>query len=166
MRSSGLRGLLRALGVGLVFMGLVLLGFAAWLAYRPYRVITTWPAADAQVVDRQLYSTLARGPGPRSASGTVYGEQVLFQYSVKGQSLRSWADIGYRTSSRGELLDWIRKFPVGSRHLVRYSPQDPNRISLAGGFDVASFAPAIVVLRWALLSDGAGVVLFVATRIF
>jgi hypothetical protein len=147
----------------LVLLGLVMLGLAGLMGYGPYHIVTTWPSAEAVVVASDVFSTIThtRGSGAR---GIVYGAAFAFRYNVGGRPYVSRTDIGYRTSSKSEMVEWTRTLPVGMHHAIRYHPLDPTRISLAVGFDTMSFAPVLVLVRWGLMSGGAGAALLLLVK--
>ena len=157
--------LLRGLGFSLVFLGIILLGASVWIGYRPYRIMKTWPAVDAEVVHTEMVSRTTRSLGSHLGRGTIYGATFVFRYAVNGQPYVSQADIGYRTSSQTEMAKWVREFAEGTHHTIRYDPADPLRISLAAGFDAAAFAPALAFLRWALILGAVGVLLLFACNL-
>ncbi len=111
----------------------------------------TWPAVDADVVERKVYTTISRGVRNQGRPITVYGAWAQFRYTVNGREYLSQIDIGYCTSVAGEMDGWTRRLAPGTRHRIRNSPEDPNRISLAVGYDAVSFAPSVALSRWALI---------------
>ncbi len=64
MKSIG--AILRFLGFGLIVLALFFVGLAAWIGYRPYRIMHTWPAVDADVVDSKVYTAISRGVRTRA----------------------------------------------------------------------------------------------------
>jgi hypothetical protein len=163
---KNLLAFLRALGFALVFLGIILLGASVWMGYRPYRIMKTWPAVDAEVVHTEMYSRTTRSLGSHLGMGTIYGAAFIFRYVANGQPCVSQADIGYRTSSQKEMAKWVREFAEGTHHTIRYDPADPFRISLAAGFSAPSFAPALAFLRWAPILGVVGVLLLLICKRF
>lgn len=163
---KNLRTFLRGLGFSLVFLGINLLGASLWTGYRPYKIMETWPTAEGEVVHTEIYSRTTRPLGAQAASGTIYGAASVFRYAVDGQPYLSQADNGYRTSSQAEMAKWVQQFAEGTHHTIRYDPADPSRISLAAGFDAASFAPALAFLRWALVLGAVGLLLLLVCKRF
>lgn len=105
-------------------VGTVFLAIGSWKAYTDYRVVKTWPAADAQVESnrvRRYYRSTSK------TSGT-YNYQVIveFRYVAEGRELVSPSaeDFNFPHEAEQERA----RFAPGSRHEIRYNPADPNEI--------------------------------------
>ncbi len=162
MKSIGT--ILRFLGFGLIVLALFFVGLATWIGYRPYRIVRTWPAVDADVVESKVYTAISRGVRNQGRPITVYGAWAQLRYTANGREYLSQIDIGYRTSVAGEMDGWTRRLAPGTRHRIRYSPEDPNRINLTVGYDAVSFAPSVALSRWALVLGVLGLTMLLVKR--
>ncbi|HEV2117198.1 MAG TPA: DUF3592 domain-containing protein [Terriglobales bacterium] len=127
------------------------------LAWHQYRILTTWPAVDAVVtkVDRTSVTTrTSRQPV------TSYGARFSFRYSAAGRLYDSSADLGYTSSLRSDVEQWMAQMPVGSHQRIRYDPGNPMNISLAADYTPRSFAAPYRLAEWAGLIAVVCVVLF------
>jgi len=156
--------IVRFLGFGFIVMAVLFVGLAAWIGYPSYRIMHSWPAVDADVIDSKAYSTITRWRSNQGRLVTVYGTLVQFHYTVNGREYSSQIDIGYHSSVVGEMEGWARRFVPGTRHRIRYFPEDPNRISLAVGYHAVSFASSVALGRWALALGVLGLALLLVHR--
>jgi uncharacterized protein DUF3592 len=157
--------LLRAAGFSLVVLGFLAFVLGIYSGYPTFHEKRTWPAVDAEVIQREIISRTSRSFLGRNVSGTVYSAAFIFRYQVNGRECIAQKDVGYRSSSESEMAKWVSRFPAGSHHTIRYDPENPLRISLAAGFDSISFAPTLALWRWALILVAAGLILdFLANR--
>jgi hypothetical protein len=144
----------------LVLFALPLALIAGFLAWRQYRILKTWPAVDATVVQSRWVESRSR-PGP--GRGDSYGAEFQFRYSVAGREYEAIARPGY-SSSYDQARRWLGELPVGSRRRIRYEPDNPQVISLANDYGTLSFAASYALARWVLIIAAASIVLIVAGR--
>jgi hypothetical protein len=144
----------------LVLFALPLGLIAGFLAWRQYRILTTWSAVDATVVQSRLVESRSKSSAGRGAS---YGAEFQFHYSVAGREYQAAASPGY-TSSYDQVRRWLAELPVGSRRRIRYEPDDPQVISLANDYGTLSFAASRALGRWALILAAVGIAVVAGGR--
>ncbi len=122
-------GILSLFGYFLLFCGFVLLLAACWRAYRLHTTVTTWPAANAEVVENKVVQ--GRRPRGSQAQPYYYYADCLFRYSVKGIEYRARVRTG-AAYSRQAAVNWVNEHLPGTRQVIYYDPSDFNRVNLAG----------------------------------
>lgn len=133
--------------VSLLFLaiGVLIASIGAWSFTRETPL--SWPAADAAAVESRVIQ--GRSSSSRSGSSSpVYDIQVTFSYTVDGTPFRSQTASGSSSSSRATAEGRLAAYSPGSRHTIRYRPDDPNVIA----FEVAR--SKVYVLPGALLAIG------------
>lgn len=139
----------KLIAFGCTLCAAVMLTFTAWYIYRLHDTLTTWPHAQAQVLDAEVYSQridlhLPHSQSPRS---TVYGFRCTVAYSVASHPYQSQADIGYQKGDTRALAAWRDRIHPGDQIEIAYAPTDPTHIRFAGDFTIA-YAPALLLLTW------------------
>ncbi len=124
--------------------------------HRNRKALETWPAADAVVTRSQVTQ-----PGVGRASAR-YQADFAFHFTVDGQEHAGKLSASSRTFSRAGSEKEANRFPVGSRHRIRYNPAKPSEIILdvdSSAYFYTAVAPFLLGLVMALL----GAVVFAAT---
>ena len=119
----------------LTALGLLLLGGALWTANR----LKSWPAVEAEVTKSEV-----SGPFSHSSSGTlvvpaltgshktVYSTKVEFRFAAAGKQFT--ASSSDESDDRGGANQTARDFAPGTRHTIRYNPENPNEIRFNAGY--------------------------------
>lgn len=124
--------------------------------HRNRQALETWPAADAVVTRSEVNQ-----PGVGRASAK-YQADFAFRFTVDGKEQTGKLSASSRTFSREGSEKEADRFPVGSRHRIRYNPQKPSEIILdadPSSYFYTAAVPFLVGLVMALL----GALVFGAT---
>jgi hypothetical protein len=129
-------------GYGMIFCAIVLALLSTWLACQQYSLLSSWSRADAEIVNGELYSDVIRNyDSAQSRPSPVFGFRCRVRFQANGHSYESQADIGYKKSSKDDMIDWYLRFPSGSHTTIAYDPANPRRVKLAEGFQTSYAAP-------------------------
>jgi hypothetical protein len=140
---------LRALGVGLMVVGVIVVLLGALQAYRQYSVLRRWTPVEAQFVrtdvrNEKFQTSIRMGRADR------YIVMWTFRYDVGGAAHEAVADPDVH-GTRAQMVAWIHRFHPGEQVTIHYNPADPGEIS-AAAYDWLTFAHAAWVGAW-----GAGI---------
>ena len=122
--------LLRYGGIGLLFVGIlvVLMTGLAWVGARHAQ---TWPAVEGRVIRSEIDVSKKIVPLDRIRRTHVefYALRIKYEYEVDGQRFTgdrvtlAANPCGY---DRAEVERWTRKYPLGAKIPVHYSPTHPE----------------------------------------
>jgi len=118
------RTLLRIIALAALLAGAFLMIGSVSSFHRNRKALETWPAADAVVTRSEV-----KQPGVGRASAK-YQAEFDFRFTVDGREHTGSLTAASRTFSREESEKEARRFPVGSRHRIRYNPAKPSEIIL------------------------------------
>jgi hypothetical protein len=144
----------------LVLFALPLALISTFLAWRQYRILTTWPSVEGTVLQSRW---VQNGGNSGRGRATAYGAEFRFRYFVNGRSYEAVATPGYQ-ASYDHAKSWLAELPVGSRRRIRYEPDNPQVISLASDYSTLSFAASYALARWVLIIGGVCVALILVGR--
>ena len=100
-------------------LGLVLVGFSAWIRYMQQKA-SSWPFVNGQIVESELRHTIDETSA-----------HIAYEYSVTGRRHKS-SQVSYsgmsKASSEREAL--ISRYPVGAEVTVYYDPTNPSQAVL------------------------------------
>lgn len=143
------RTLLRIIALAALLAGAFLMIGSASSYYRNRKALETWPAADAIVTRSEV-----KQPGVGRASAK-YQAEFDFRFAVDGKDHTGLLTAASRTFSREESEKEARRFPVGSRHRIRYNPARPSEIILdadSSAYSYTAIVPFLVGFVMALLA--------------
>src|SRR5690349_12937004 len=140
---------LRALGVGLIAVGAIVVLLGALQAYQQYSVLRGWTPMAAQFVRTDVRNEKFQ-TSMRTGRADRYIVTWTFRYDVGGVPHEAIADPDVH-GMRPQMAAWIRRFRPGEQVTIHYNPADPTEIS-AVAYDWLTFAHAIWVGAW-----GAGI---------
>jgi hypothetical protein len=140
---------LRALGVGLMVVGVIVVLLGALQAYQQYSVLRQWTPVEAQFVrtdvrNEKFQTSIRMGRADR------YIVTWTFRYDVGGAAHEAVADPDVH-GTRAQMVAWIHRFHPGEQVTIHYNPADSGEIS-AAAYDWLTFAHAAWVGAW-----GAGI---------
>jgi hypothetical protein len=138
------RATLRWVSALFIVIGLIIGGIGAWLFTGETPL--SWPTIEAEALGGAVREESSSSPS-RSSQRT-YDIQVTFRYMVNGQAITSQTTSGSGSSSRSAAESRLEAYSPGSRHVIRYRPDDPNVIR----FEVTPFK--VYVLPGALVAMG------------
>ncbi len=114
------------------------------------KALTDWPAADAVVTRSEVVRR-----GPRTPHWMA---EFDFRFSVNGKEYTGSLPASSRTFSREDSEKETKRFPLGSRHRIRYNPARPAEIIL-DAHPSDYFLTALVPFVLGLIMTGLGAVL-------
>jgi hypothetical protein len=137
--SAERRGILQFIGVACLIVGGLFALMSAPFFLGQIKVLRSWPAAQAQI----LKSDVVAQPAPKHQQ--LYAAQLRIAYVVNGQPLT--VDLtSFQSSNYQETVSRAAEFPVGSRHDVRYDPNNPSQARIGAGWNRRFFAVPLITL--------------------
>jgi hypothetical protein len=100
----------KALGLPVVFVGLVLFGLAGWFAWSQWVKVARWPRANAILMSKEISSV---------------GARLVFQYEAKGQR---FTGLGFRFGSEETVRNALEAYDPGTIQKISYDPEDPTQV--------------------------------------
>jgi hypothetical protein len=140
---------LRALGVGLLVVGVIAALLGAVQAYQHYSVLRRWTPVEAEFVRTDVRNEKFQ-TSMRTGRADRYIVTWTFRYDVGGVQHEAVADPDVH-GTRAQMAAWIRRFRPGELVTIHYNPAAPGEIS-AAAYDWLTFAHAVWVGAW-----GAGI---------
>ena len=136
---------LRALGVGLVVVGVIVVLLGGLQAYQQYRVLRAWTPVAAEFVrtdvrNEKFQTSIRMGRADR------YIVTWDFRYNIGGVQHEAVADPDVH-GTRAQMVAWIHRFHPGEQVTIHYNPADPGEIS-AAAYDWITFSHAAWVGAW------------------
>jgi hypothetical protein len=153
------QGTLQLIGIAFLLLCVLLLVFGLPSLWRQMQVLRTWPTADAQILRSDVVVERL------SQHEQMYSARLGIVYTVDGKpmtaELTSFQDQNYRkTRARAD------EFLVGSRHEIRYNPQNPAQARIGAEWNTRFFALPLVVLSMAgVFGVIAGALFIAASRV-
>ena len=145
----------KALSIGTLFIGLVLLGVgyvAGFVFGAPIlenaKASEQWPHVTGTITESRIETS-------RQDGDTMYAALVLYEYAVEDQPLTNdnvWFGGGYSSSDRSDAQDTVNRYPVNKQVEVYYQPDDPANAVLEPGAVFSSYA--IYGIGWIFLVIG------------
>ncbi len=127
------RGILQAIGVANLIIGVILLIFSLPFFWHQIDVLRTWPTTDAQVLHSDVVVERI------SQHEQFYSARLGLLYTIDGKPITtevtSFQDNNYRkTRARAD------EYAVGSHHEIRYDPHNPSQARIGAGWNLRFFA--------------------------
>ncbi len=155
--SSERRGTLQFLGVACFIVGGLFLIFSVPFFWGQIQVLRAWPVRQAQVLSSRVVVE------PTSKHDQLYSAKLEIVYAVDGRPVTSEL-TSFQSSNYAETTRRAAKFPVGSRHAIRYDPNNPTQARIGAGWNRRFFAVPLITagigVGFACLAAG----LFLAAR--
>jgi hypothetical protein len=125
---------------GFLWLSVMLLILAGWLAVTKANRLLYWSKADAEVQRSDVYASIQRSGGRRS---TVWGAAVTIRYLVNGQPTETTVDRGFHSAVRPWMQQWTRQYPARSHRKILFNPADSLEADLDGEWRCASFSTPV-----------------------
>ena len=119
-------------------VGVVLLGVAVWTGNRQHTILTEWPTVEAEVVKSEVTHHQSQRSDNTSTTD-MYTAEIVFRYTLNGKEFITPSTTGYSSSSYPEMKRKADAFSPGSRHALRYDPNDPNDVRFNTGYNLGFF---------------------------
>jgi Protein of unknown function (DUF3592) len=132
------RGVLQAIGVANLIIGVILLIFSVPFFWHQIDVLRTWPTADAQVLHSDVVVERI------SQHEQFYSARLGLLYTIDGKPITtevtSFQDNNYKkTRARAD------EYAAGSHHEIRYDPHNPMQARIGAGWNLRFFALPLAV---------------------
>ena len=134
-----LRLTLRVIAVACLLFFLIGLLLAVPPFLEQWKVLRTWPAAEAQVVHSQVV------PLHTDSGQILYDTLLVLSYQVNGRPYLSSVGSLHQSTNYERKKKQADLFPAGSRTEVRYNPADPRDIRIQAGYNVHFFVVPIFI---------------------
>jgi hypothetical protein len=120
-------------------------------------VLRSWPVRQAVVVHSAVVSE------PSGRHDQVYAAHIEIAYVVDGKAITTEL-TSFQSNNYAQTVRRAEEFPVGSRHAIRYDPNDPKLVRIDANWNAKFFALPLITLGcgvvFGLLAGG----LFIAGR--
>jgi len=156
--ASERRGTLQFLGVACLIVGGLFLILSLPFFWGQLRVLRDWPVRQAQVIRSEVTVQ------PTSKHEQLYAATLEIIYVVNGKpvtaDLTSFQSSNYEGTARR-----AAEFPVGSRHAIRYDPNNPTQARIGAGWNRRFFAVPLIALGCGLCFAVLAGSFFLAARV-
>jgi hypothetical protein len=125
---------------GFIWLSVMLMILAGWLAMTQAGRLLRWSEADAEIQRSEVYSRIQGSGGRRS---TVWGAAVTIRYLVNGQLMVTTVDRGFQSAMRSWMEHWTRQYPARSHRKILFNPVDPHEADLNGEWSLPSFSSPV-----------------------
>lgn len=151
------RGVLQFIGVAnLIVCGLFFVMSLPFFTGQ-IQVLRSWPVRQAQI----LRSEVATQPAAKHEQ--FYAAKLEIVYVVNGQPVTAEL-TSFQSSNYEETARRAAEFPVGSRHAIRYDPNNPTQARIGAGWNRRFFAVPLITLGIALAFAAIAAGFFIAAR--
>jgi hypothetical protein len=129
------RGIIVTKVVAFLFtpVGILLLAIAGYVGNRQYNILKSWPTVEAQVTRTEVVQ------GRDDEGNALYGVNLEFMYTVNEKKYLTPGSSSYRSSSRKSMQEKSNTYAVGTRHPIRYDPNDPGEMRFDVGYNFGFF---------------------------
>lgn len=144
---------------GFMWLGVMLLVLAGWLAMNRIGRLLRWSRADAEVQRSEVYLA---NPESGLERNRAWGAAVTIRYVANGQLVETTVVRGFQTGIRPWMESWTRQYPNGSHNRILFNPNSPLEADLNGEWSVGTFSLPIgfalvaVFLLWGWRRLGVG----------
>jgi hypothetical protein len=137
--SAEQRGIFQFIGVTCLIVGGLFAVMSAPFFLGQIKVLRSWPVAQAQI----LKSDVVSQPAPKHEQ--LYAAQLRIVYTVNGQPIT--VDLtSFQSSNYQETVRRAEEFAPGSRHDIRYDPNNPTQARIGAGWNRRFFAVPLITL--------------------
>ncbi len=143
---------------GFILLGIVMLGAAAWTAYRQHTIFRHWPTVEAEVVDSRVTQ------GTDSDGAMMYRAAIEFRYSVDGKDYSTPAASNISTSDYASVKRQVDKYSQGTRHRIWHNPVNPDEVYFDAGYNISFFFLPVLLGGMGIVSAGVGLAVVAVQR--
>ncbi len=155
--ASERRGTLQFLGVACLIVGGLFLILSLPFFWGQIEVLRSWPVRQAQVLSSLVVVE------PTSKHDQLYSAKLEVVYAVDGRPVTSEL-TSFQSGNYEETARRAAEFPVGSRHAIRYDPNNPTQARIGAGWNRRFFAVPLITAGVGLCFVAVGAGFFVAGR--
>jgi len=153
------RSTLQVVGVACFIIGVLFAMLSIPFFWGQIRVLQSWPVRQAEVISSQVVTQ------PAGKHDQLYSAQIRIVYAVNGRPVTAEL-TSYQSENYAETVRRAEEFPAGSRHAIRYDPNNPSQARIGAGWNRRFFAVPLITLGcgvcFGLLAAG----FFIGARIF
>jgi hypothetical protein len=121
------------------------------------RVLRDWPVRQAQILRSQVVTQ------PSAKHDQLYSAQLEIVYVVNEKPVTAEL-TSFQSSNYEETVRRAAEFPVGSRHAIRYDPNNPTQARIGAGWNQRFFAVPLITLGIGLAFGAIACGFFIAGR--
>jgi len=153
------RGTLQFLGVASVIVSGLFVILSLPFFWGQIQVLRSWPVRQAQVLSSRVVVE------PTSKHDQLYSAKLEIVYVVDGKPVTSGL-TSFQSSNYDETARRAAEFRVGSRHVIRYDPNNPAQARIGAGWNRRFFAVPLITAGVGLCFAALGAGCFVGGRMF
>jgi Protein of unknown function (DUF3592) len=152
-------GILKLLAWFSAFCVVLFLGTAAWRAYDRHVVRSSWPEAEAEILECGVdeYRGFARDAG-----GPSHSLRCRVRYAAAAQAVEIKSASSQSAALEEAMRRWAAEHPPRGTLRLRYDPQAPESARFADDASFAPDTPEEALITAALFAGGAALALVVA----
>lgn len=136
--------ILQFIGVANLVLCVLFALFSLPFFWKQWRVLRTWPEADAQVLRSDV---VAQTASPHTQS---YSNKLEVLYTVDGRPVT--AELSLVESENYALTEArAAEFAVGSHHVIRYDRANPSQARIGAGWNVRFFAAPLIIVAMSVV---------------
>lgn len=151
------RGTLQLIGVACLIVFALFAIVSIPLFWGQIRVLRSWPVRQA-VVTRSAVVTEASGKHDQ-----LYSAHIEIAYVVDGQPVTSEL-TSFQSNNYQETVERAGEFPVGSRHVIRYDPRNPQQARIGASWNPRFFLVPLITVACGALFGFMAAAFFIAAR--
>ena len=155
--SSDRSGVLQFLGVACLIVGALFAIFSIPFFWGQYQVLEKWPVRQGQVISSKVVVE------PVAKHEQLYAARIQLVYVTSGQPVTAEL-TSFESSNYEETVRRAEEFPVGSRHAIRYDPQNPTQARIGAGWNRRFFAVPLITLGCGVAFAVVAAGFFIAAR--
>jgi len=155
-RTNGWAGTLQLIGVACLIVCALFAVFSVPFFWEQIRVLQTWPVRQAEVIRSEVITT-------PTGHDQLYSAHIQLAYVVDGQPVTTEL-ISFQSHNYQETALRAAEFPVGSRHVIRYDPNQPKQARIDASWNRRFFAVPLITLGCAIFFGLLAAGFFVAAK--
>jgi uncharacterized protein DUF3592 len=156
--SSERRGVFQFLGVACLIICVLFAIFSIPFFWGQIQVLRSWPVRQAQVISSKVVVQ------PAARHNQLYAANIQIVYVANGQPVTAEL-TSFESSNYEETVRRAAEFPVGSRHAIRYDPNNPTQARIGAGWNRRFFAVPLITLGCGLAFAIVAAGFFIAGRV-
>lgn len=133
-----MRIFLKFFSIAFLVMAAAFFAFSAPFYRTQWRILRTWPEAQARVVRSEVVTM-------PTASGELYNTALEFEFDAHGERYRGGYVFPHASVNRAAKVKIAGQYPIGSLHAIRFNPEEPNDIRIHVGYNVDYFVVPVFI---------------------
>lgn len=153
-----MRVLLKFISAGFLIMAAAFFVFAAPSYWTQWKILRTWPEAQARVVRAEVVTM-------PTDSSPLYNTALEFEFEAHGDRFRGGYVFPHASVNRQAKEKIVTQYPVGSMHPIRFNPEQPNDIRIHVGYNVDYFVVPVFMSGLGLIAAAIAGVFWLLSRL-